>query len=658
MARLQFKPRIRKKAKTDSKSANWSINADQTMSKTEHDDLLKYLQRRLEFGNTGRDAVIGAYEEIDKEVAGFLLLDEEDKQRQKDNKAGNGIKPVDIKLPLIAAQLDEAVTYLMQVLAPEEGMYQAIAPAEQQEVAKGFSTLMNKQGAEFKHYLQYARGLFQALKYNFAPFTVEWIERKGNVVINSTTSTSSELKEQVVAAGNSVRALNPYNFLYDQSVDAVELAQEGEFFAEVDIVRPFKLKREAAKGKMFNIPEVLKSTKFTRKWYKEQPTIRGTNIASKSTSWFEILSGGVETEEDQAGSINMVERVTMHIWLPAKDLGLSNDADFQLWKFVILNNNIIGYGAQVESAHGVLPVAVARPWDDGFAAQSKSFAEMLVPYQTFASFQMNVHQRAARKALYGITIFDETVIPDLPDDALLGGKVPAKPSVTNKELDLNKAFRQINDKPDTQNTLNDIGSMDSLMQKVLPTDLLKQVTNLERATQYQAAATVQGANRRNLKIAKIIDSQALTVLRHLMIYNVMQFQESVGILDENGTLVKIDPTTLRDSDIEFVISDGLKGLDKLMIIESIKEVLNNILQSQHANETIDVVELINYYTSMIGDHTNFAQFKFKTEFDKLTKEQKQMAFQLLQQAAAQAQTVQGGAQAPAPNELPQQEQTA
>ena len=648
MAKKKFV--IKKPVKAKIPAGSFTLNEQLIITKESHVDLLKYLLARLEFGNIGRAAVIGAYTEIDKEVAGYLKLDKEDLKRQKDNQAGNGVKPVDTKLPLIAAQLDEAVTYLMQVLAPEEGMYQAVAPEEQQKVAKGFTSLMNKQGAEYKHYMHLARGFFQALKYNIGIWTVDWDERTGNVISNNTVGTAAEITEQVVAAGNKLEAISPYNFLCDQSVDPVDLPQEGEFFATIKLKSPFNLRRAAARGNAWNIDAALLKTEYVHKWYQEQPVIRGTNVAQKQASWIEILSGG---EEDEFGtSSRVVEEVTMYIWLPAKALGLSTDDNYQLWKFKILNGNTIIYGRQEEAAHGVLPVSIARPWDDGFAAQSKSYAEMLVPYQTFASFQMNIHQRSARKALYATTFYDESVIPDFPDDAMLGGKIPAKPSGTNKELDLNKAVRQFQDTPATQNTIRDISTMDTLMQKVLPTDLLKQVTNLERATQYQAAATVQGANRRNLRIAKVIDAQALTVQRHVMIYNVMQFQQSVSILDDNGETVEINPSDLRDSDIEFVISDGLKGLDKLMIIESIKDVLNNILQSKHASETIDVVKVIDYYTSMIGDHTNFVQFRFDNEFDKLDKEQKQMAFQLLQQAAQQAQAEQGGAPAPSPQELP------
>ena len=202
---------------------------------------------------------------------------------------------------------------------------------------------------------------------------------------------------------------------------------------------------------------------------------------------------------------------------------------------------------------------------------------------------------------------------------------------------------QFNDAPDTQNTLTDVAAMDDLMQKVLPTDMLKQVASLERATKYQAAATVQGGNRRNLKIAKIINIQCFEGVRQMQMYNIFQFQESVEMLDQNGKLTEIDPSKFRESGIESDISDGLKGLDRLMIIEHFKDVINMMLQSQLAMERIDIIAIIDYWTSLIGDKTDFTQFKFNDILDQLTGEERQLAIQMVEQGFQRIQQQKGGA---------------
>jgi hypothetical protein len=181
------------------------------------------------------------------------------------------------------------------------------------------------------------------------------------------------------------------------------------------------------------------------------------------------------------------------------------------------------------------------------------------------------------------------------------------------------------------------------MQRILPTDILKQVAGLDRATQYQSAATVQGANRRNLKIARIIDTQALSHIRQIQLFNILQYQEKVEILSPEGDLVEINPAEFRETKIEFAISEGLRGLDRLSMSIAIQEVLNTIIQSQQASQQIDVVALINYWTSFIGDKTDFSQFRIKSLMDQLPPEQRDQAFQVYQQFLQQ-QEEQGTAQ--------------
>lgn len=124
----------------------------------------------------------------------------------------------------------------------------------------------------------------------------------------------------------------------------------------------------------------------------------------------------------------------------------------------------------------------------------------------------------------------------------------------------------------------------------------------------------------------------------------MQFQDVFEVFDENGATQEIKPSDIRDGKFEFLVGSGLRGLDKLVIQETLSNILFAILQSPQATQQIDVVSLMNFITTTMGDFTDLNQFKFQNEFDRLTPEQKQMAFQLLQ-SAMQAQSDQQAAPA-------------
>jgi len=609
-------------------AANISITTEQ------HTKLVDYLKQRLDYASTMRGKRLDRYRVIDKEVAGYMVLDEDDKKRQQDNKRGYGPKVYDVNIPLAATQMDEAVTFFTTVFFPEEGPYNAVTHSDKQDVAKGFSTLMNKHASYYKHFTHFAKGSYAGLKYNQGLWLIEWQETKGSVIQNAEAGVGVKIQDnQVVMSGNKMEAMDIYNSLLDPSVDPTELHEKGEFFATVEPETIFRAQMMAQNEEIFDLNRIvdsngtLKTNPNKSVYYEEKPEIHGDSIGGDGrgeTDWFQFMSAGAK------GAVGAgLEKINMYIWINPKTFGMSENNVFQIWRLTLLDMEVVA-AEQLTNAHGYLPCVCTVPWDDEFGLDAKSYGEMLLPYQRFSSFQINIHQRASRKALYNIILYNSRMLPQLANADSLGGKVPF--SATMDDNDINKAVKVLSDTPDTSNTLRDVEAMDTLMQKILPTDMLKQVAGLERATQYQAAATVQGANRRNLKIAKIIDTQAFSVARKIQMFNILQYQQSITILDEAGNEVEIDPSKLRGQQMEFTISDGLRGLDKLILVETMKEVLNLLVQNPQAAAEFNIAEIIDYTTTLIGDHTSFAQFRFENEFDKMTPEQKQQAFALLQQA--------------------------
>lgn len=608
---------------TRNKTNTYKVNKNLTMTVKNHNALRDFIKTKLDAAAEIRDIQVQKYEVIDKAIAGYLVLDEDDAKREDDNKKGYGVKPTDTVIPLIFAQLDEAVTYFLEVLSADSGLYSALAPKDKKAIADGFASLMNQHGTKFKHLTHMNRFVLDTLKYNFGGLVAEWKSIYGKRLKNNVQNQVEIEDNAEVYAGNSLRAIDPYNFIYDTSIHPTDLASEGEFFAEPRLYTKFQIQRMIDNEEIFNADSLLNSEHLSTRYYKQRPVIR-TDIGTCNSQDYISLLGGADGDGSSSTGIELVK---LYMWIPTKKYGIDKEPKMQICRIIIGSGDPIINLEVMNNAHGMLPCGVATPVDDGFLEQTKSYAENLVPFQTFSSAQMNIHQKANRKALYGLTFYNKSVI-NLSDefDPVAGSVgVDAPP-----DADIGKAIHQIYDAPNTANTLRDIQDMDGLMQKILPTELQRQVAGLDRATQYQSAATVQSGNRRSLKLSRIIDEQALTNVREIQMFNIMQYQKSMEILSPEGDLIEIDPAEFRDTKIEFAISDGLKGLDKLSLTMSMKEVLNNILQSQYASQQLNVVEIINYITSMMGDKTDFSQFKFESEMDKLPPEQRDLAFQLLQ----------------------------
>ena len=631
----QTRPR---KQRNDSQRVK--LSADISITPKQHEDLLQYCRARLAFADDFRDRYVDLFREIDKEVAGWRRLDKDDLKRQRDNRAGKGPTPIKVNLQLTATQLDEAVTFLMSVMSPDDAMYTAIANKDQQAVATAFSQLMNRHAKTFKHYRNLVKFFYQGLKYNLSAMLVEWLIVRGNTIADE--GGSPKINENVVVdMGNKIEALDMYNLLFDPSVDPIELAEKGEFFATVKLETPFRIKKMEADGEIFGSDRFVDKNEHGEYEYYEEPEELREEIpgSNSSVNWHELLSAG-QTKEVGVGH----ERIDLYIWLNPSQFGLEpNRRDepankLSIWRLTIFQGKYIVSAEKLTNAHGMLPVCVCMPVDDGTGMQAPSFAEILIPMQRFASHLINIYQDACRKKLFGLTIYDKNII-SLDDAAdVVNGLIGAKRTGQNTRM--SDAVHHINDAPETRWTLDDVDKINGVMQKILPTEQQNQVASLERATQYQAAAVVQGSNRRNLKIAKLINDQALNGCRKMQLMNIYQFQDSTEILsDETGETLEIKPAEFRQAKLEFKISEGLLGIDRLLITETYKELINMIIQNQVALERVDMISLLDYFTNILGDKTDFKQFEIKTPFDNLTPEEKQAAFQLLQQ---QAQQQQGG----------------
>lgn len=628
------------------KKGDIQLNSTVTISKAKHDALVAYLIERLDAASDiHANNIIPRYTAIDKEVAGFIRLDNDDRRRQRDVMQGKGAKPFATNLQLVKNQMDEAVTYVMAIFFPQEGPYNVAVGQENQSIAKGLSVLMNKQNKEFSHFTNVAKAVYDGYKYNSGLWELNWKRIKGNRIKNDASGQYELERNTVIKQGNEIHYLDPYNTLYDPMVPLSDLRLEGEFYATVHRCSMFKAMISEKNGFYYNIEAVKSESGFTKSYYTDKPDIIGNSIAldasASVTNWVSVLSAG-----QNSGNVfakDMLEIVRLRIWLLEESFDLGVHEQYQLWEIHLANGRQIIFAERMETAHGELPIHHIRLWDDNFDGQTQSFAEMLLPYQRFASFQMNIHQHAARRALYGLLFFDKDMFPGLREEQFdqIAGRIGFNGGIEGR--DINKGIKQIFDAPDTQNTLRDVDAMDSLMQKFLPTQLASQVASLERATKYQAAATVQAASGRNLKSAVMVDAQAYAPTRRQMTYNILQHQTVVKVSGPNGEELEINPTELRNHEYIFEIEAGLHGLDKLVIVETFKDIVFAILQNPPMTQKVDILKLLDYMTTQMGDHTDLTQFKFQNQFDALSEEEKAIAFQLLQQAT-QAQAEEQGTQ--------------
>lgn len=587
---------------------------------------------------TFRDDFVKRITDIDKEIACYVEYDADDKDRHREIVAGRDESPPRSRLPSIFSKMEDAIAYMIDVFAPTGELYQAQGSAREQNIAKAVTKRMNQAAEVFGHVRALKRMFGAGFKYNIGGLHVDWETITGLVPTPRNTG-GMGFQEATIHSGNRLEPLDMYNTIWDISVPVTDVPAMGEFVARIKRYNRFRVERMIEQGFFSNTGKFLDTWNALvadTHWYQAPPNVFTLSASSGDPQdWSAAFSSTSDVRNELFTFIHFTG------WIDPKQFGLrpSGNSGFrrEIWDIVIGPNNYIVRAQPRNYAHGELPFAFVQPYEDDLGLGTKSISELLMPLQRLESYDWTIHQRLLRKSWMGITFYNKSKV-DLnahSQQGLTGGSVGVE--LTEGD-DIRKHVYQA----DLEYRYDPSGAMawlHDMMERVFPTETAKQLASLERATQYQAAHTVLAGHRRQHGVAKTVDNQAMGRMRRQQIYNMYENEPTFTVIDDNtGEEVEVTAQQLYSARIEFVISEGLRGIDRLAIIEGYRDIIHWLLQSPLATEgKIDVIKIIDHVASMMGDKTDFTEFTIKSAMDGLPPAERDAAYQLYQQARQQAQ---------------------
>lgn len=584
--------------------------------KENHQKLLNYLQQRLLRGMQVRDNQIDRLAEIDKNVSGWMKLSPEDKKRQINKQQTGTPQAVDLNLPLAFVHLDDMMTYYAQTFSPNRGMFYHTGKPDEVGEASQIVTLMNNHAIYAGYYREILQAVYSILKYNKGGFIVRWGRDYGpKLVVND----DQTIVEQVIRwEGNRMKSIDMYNFFPDPIPHPSNLHCEGEFAATAEMRSHYWVQDKASRGLFYNCDKLLNefSGSSSCVYYRNPPEeAMMASDESGGTNWKAVL---MDSSSTATGGIELVE---IDIRLNPTEFGLvagNREAmaarnRLETWRFTIANNEFIIDATYSNNIHGYLPHFIGVLNDDAMGPSQKSSAEILQPLQDFASFLMNVHVRASRKQLWGLTVYDPSMVDlgQIPAGEV-AAKIAVKPSAYGKNL--SEFMWESNGNLETKQTLQDLDGVMSIINQFFPTQSLpSQIASIDRAVDSQVAAVQQGANRRQQKSARQLDDSLFRHVRFAMYYNIIQYQkdkEEITDFYTNKPLT-VNLEALRNTDLPFIIGQGLKAIDRQAAAANLQQIIFALIQAPAAAQGIDLLGLIDYWTSMIDIDIDMKQFQIQ-----------------------------------------------
>ena len=583
-----------------------------------HDRLLEYLERRLKVENVTRPARLMRYMRIDRFISTWQRLSNEDSQRATKQEMDGVPQAISINLPVIHTHVDDMVAFFCAVFAPSSGNFFANPDKSMQASVQELMDKLNGDAKIHKYFKNLGKMIRSLLKYNMGGFSVEWVSRADPFRADPTEQTEG---------ANKATALDLYNFMWDQSVpDPADIRTDAEWTAQVYYRNRKWLIDRQDRGTYQGLEKIIDEHSQLNNgaqalYYKHPPYAAGLNSRDTKTAvgnnaTVDWTRYGASLQSDSTTEINGHEIVVMYCWLNPSQFGLiskpgertdavENSVTYQLWRFEIVDMRVIATGAPVQAETNVgsdtagetrvpeIPIYAGFLNQDDMGVAQRSVAELLQPFQTYGSFLLNSNVIGTRASTYGVQIYDPsgvdmTTIPEGEVVARIPSKQPGR--------DVRSMISDFRPAQDVKTPLDSLQVLLSLVKEFFPAQAMpSQVAGIDRAIQSQVASVLQGINRRLHMLVRLIDSDILQPSRFALYLNIARAGQVqlAGVTDETAAKV---------------MGSGLAQLNREIAEQGMRQLLLTLIQNPNTAQGIDILGLINYWSSMLDISTDLSQF--------------------------------------------------
>ena len=535
------------------------------------------------------------------------------------NRLGDPTKFRNIEVPVVMNSVESAVTYQTSVFLTGSPIFGVSASARYMDAALQMETIIDDQSVRGGWARELQMVIRDGYKYNLGICEIDW-ERKKVFAPETDLSFSPDQAKatEVYWEGNTVRRVDPYNVFFDVRYKPVDMAKRGEFFGYSDLLSRSEFIRflQALTVRM-NYKKACESgpsqvgAGYPNDYYIPQLNPRSliNQATAGSINWMQWIG----LEVPHGGAINfhnsyIVSKFYARI-CPA-DYGINSEAPYvpQIWKFYVVNGQILVYAERQTNAHDMIPMLVAQPLEDGLGYQTKSLAQNSEPFQQVGSALVNSAIASRRRALADRGLYDPSrVDAKAINNDSASAKIPVRPAAYGRPL--SEAYYPI--------PYQDQQSAQAMSDLQVMMNLNDQVTGLNRAQQgqfqkgnktlYEYQNVMGNADARQQNTSLLLEYQFFFPLKEIVKLNVLQYQTPTTVFSRAMEQeVAIDPVTLRKANLIFKVSDGQIPASKQMNTESFQAAAQFLATNPQIGAAYNIAPMVSYlFKSQRADVAQF-----------------------------------------------------
>lgn len=499
--------------------------------------------------------------------------------------------------PVVVAQVDSYVAYLAEVFLSGIPMFPIVSNPRNRKDAESLESLLDDHAVLGGYARQLLMFLRDGIKYNICAIETDWTSISQYTLADDFITSDKPRLSKASNFYTKLKRWDMYNTVWDHNVSPGDMATDGDYVGNLEILSRTKLKRLlnrlGAEGTVFNanralgVPIQAGATSLTN--YRIHPQISDYITARRpidGINYFEYLTGIKETEWRGGSPVGNFEVFTFYARVMPSDYRLfgTETRTPQIWKFRVVNGSIVIEAKRIISAYDFLPVLFGQPLEDGLGYQTQSIAEGSIPFQTAAETLVNIRFNAARRAVSDRALFDPSLISSADINAPVpASKIPVKSNSIDGSKKISDAYHPIPFDPrGTESTISDAKAI---------VDFGKELSGLNNPMQgkFQKGNksvkewddTMGGADARLRLPALILENQVFMPMKEILRLNVFQYGEDAKTISQRtGKEYEVNISRLRDSVLSFRVADGYTPKSKLASTDFLVQGMQMIMQSQ------------------------------------------------------------------------------
>jgi len=536
------------------------------------------------------------------------------------NMSGDARKVQDMTVPIVMPQIESAVAYQAGVYLTSYPIFGVVAYPKNQDAAMQFETTIGQQSVHYGWARELIKVFRDGFKYNFGAAAVTWKKTPLKQVVTDTSVSAAGLAKlnEYSYGGNCIERLDPYNCFMDMTVAPSNIHSEGEFFGWNTIISRVQLKR------LLSVLDPAKTTNATAAFESQfagasqddssglayhTPIINQyLNIGSTNYStdnWGKWM--GLPGTGKDRNSINYKDSyVLTHFFCRAlpSDFGARGNTA-KVYHCIMINWQTVVFAEELNNAHDLLPVVVMQPYEDGLGYQTQSMLDNALPFQDMSSALWNISLESKRRLIFDRLVYNPRLIDKKDIDPISAvSRIPLRNAAMAKDDNaIAKALYQIPYREDNSASNLQMSEMISAM-----ADQASGQNKVDRGqfqkgnkTKTEFTETMANSNSRQQLASLAIEYQFMTPVKDIVKANTLQHQAAATILNRDlRQEVQVDPVKLRESMLEFKLSDGNIPADKMMNTEMLTVFLQTAQAIPGIATEFDTLGMFLYFAKLRG----------------------------------------------------------